>query len=434
MMTSKITKSRILFFKLKMFAMLYFTSTFDFVFYCLFIPAIKANYLSSSKKSIVYLGGNMPARIARIVKWHKRFEDYISILLCHKDGFRDKYSNPSIDHVVLFRNSWHLKRILRELKSVNLIHAFGPKSFYPAVALKYSTIPFVYDMQDVLVTYYGLHPSIRWFKHELPYEKYCLGHADGFVSHSLEFQEGIRQYQIPKRDENASNLNAEYKPRNIFFPLCCDDDVQKIKKGKFNPEEIHIVYVGEVAGSFRDSKQFATIQFHYIIEEFRKQKIHLHLYAAPGTMSDDINEYKSIASKNPYVHMHESVHQSELANELSQYDFGLIPFFFKDTIHHWEKFKLSTSLKLFNYVEAGLPVISTEDIVFQSWIVERYGMGLIINKSDIPILGQIIKENNYQQLLSNIDKNRLAISLSKHIPRLLKFYDDIINKKQNTNA
>ena len=124
--------------------------------------------------------------------------------------------------------------------------------------------------------------------------------------------------------------------------------------------------------------------------------------------------------------MHETVHQSKLAEELSQYDFGLIPFFFKDTIHSWEKFKYSTSLKLFNYVEAGIPVISTKDIVFQSWIVERYGMGITINKTDVPNLKSIIEKIDYSLLLKNISENRPKISLSRHLPRLLKFYEKIV--------
>ena len=408
------SKLKILFIKLKTFGLLYLSSLLDRLLFLLGIPITEKIYSTENKKTLVYLGGNLPARIARIIKWHKRSEDYCAVLICHKDGFRDKYSNPSIDHVLLFRNEWHLKRILKNLKNVSLIHAFGPKSFYPAVAKKATDIPFVYDMQDVLVVYYGLNPEIRWYRNELPYEKYCLKNADGLVSHSLEFQEGLRRYEINN------------KPRNIFFPLCCDDDVAENKKGNFNPESIHVVYVGEVAGSFRDSKQFATIQFHYIIEEFSKQKIHLHLYAAPGTMSDDINEYKSIEKQNPFLHMHETVHQSKLAHELSQYDFGLIPFFFKDTIHSWEKFKYSTSLKLFNYAEAGIPIISTKDIVFQSWIVERYGMGITINKTDIPNLKSIIGKMDYNLFLKNIEMNRPQISLSKHLPRLLKFYKTLL--------
>lgn len=399
-----------------MFGGIYLSSAFDYLLFLVKAPAVNTDFLSTSKRTIIYLGGNLPARIARIIKWHKRFEDYTAVLVCHKDGYRDKYVNPSLDHVFLFRNKWHLKRILHQLKGVNLIHAFGPKSFYPAVAKQSTNIPFVYDMQDVLVTYYGLRPQIRWYKEELPYEKYCLENCNGFVSHSLEFNEGIRRYEIKN------------KPHNVFFPLCCDDDVQENKKGNFNADEFHVVYVGEVAGSFRDSKQFATIQFHHIIKEFSKEKIHLHLYAAPGTMKEDIDEYKQMEKENPYVHMHKSVHQSELAKELSQYDFGLIPFFFKDTMHDWAKFKYSTSLKLFNYVEAGIPVISTKEIVFQSWIVERYGMGIAIEKKDIPDLKSIVRKTDYTSLIKNIETNRPKISLSKHLPRLLRFYKAVEGK------
>lgn len=412
-MKSLTSKIKVIIRKLYMFGMLYVSSGLDFILYSLGMASGEKINTGVKTRIIAYVGGNLPARITRIIKWHKRAENYYAVLICHKDGFRDKYANPSIDKTILFRNQWHLKRILKNLKNISLIHAFGPKSFYPAVAKKVSHVPFIYDMQDVLVTYYGTNPPIRWYRGELPYEKYCLEYCNGFVSHSLEFQEGIRRYQITK------------KPKNIFFPLCCDDDVAETKKGPFNRDEFHVVYVGEVAGSFRDSRQFATIQFHHIINEFSKQKIHLHLYAAPGTMSDDINEYKEMEKQNRFVHMHPSVHQSELASELSQYDFGLIPFFFKDTMHNWEKFKYSTSLKLFNYVEAGIPVISTKDVVFQSWIVERYGLGIAIEKKDISSLQSIIAKHDYNSFLKNIETNRPKISLSEHLPRLLRFYQKV---------
>ncbi len=400
-------KIKLLAAKAMMFGRVYMSSAADFLLYMLGVPAAKP--APPGGNSIVYLGGNLPPRIARIVKWHKKQEAFYSILVCHREGFKSKYSNPSFDRVILFRNAWHLRRVLRSLGPVRLIHAFGPKSFYPAVAGKAVRTPFIYDMQDVLVVYYGLEPSIRWYRHELPHERYILSRADGIVSHSLEFQEAYRRYGLSK-------------PPNLFFPLCCDDDVFEKKQGSFNPAEFHVVYVGEVAGSFRDSRQFATIQFHHIAESFARQGIHLHLYPAPGTFRADVDEYRQLSQSNRFLHVHEPVHQSQLARELSSYDFGLIPFFFRDTMHSWEKFKYSTSLKLFNFVEAGIPVIVSRDIVFQSWIVERYGMGLSIEKTDIDRMRKLISGIRYDELLKNIEGNRKYIALSNHIDRLVSFY------------
>jgi len=409
------SKLRVLLRKLRMFGEIFATSAADFVLDALRIPAIKS-IAAEEKPVMIYLGGNLPARIARMIKWHKRHENFFAVLVCHKDGYTDKYVNPSLDRVILFRNRFHLKRILKGLRGARLIHAFGPKSYYPAAAKRWSRIPFVYDMQDVLAVYYGLHPPIRWYRNELPHEKYVLKYCDGFVSHSMEVQEAFRLYQINS------------KPETLFFPLCCDDDVFETKKGNFDAEEFHVVYAGEVAGSFRDSRQFATIQFHYLAGEFAKQKIHLHLYPAPGTFADDKHEYKKMAETNRFLHVHEPVHQSALARELSQYDFGLIPFFYRDTIHSREKFRYSTSLKLFNYIEAGIPVISTKDIDFQSWITARYGMGIIIEKNDIPVLKSIVKRTDYRLLLRNVEDNRKKISLNHHIIRLMEFYNRVSGK------
>jgi hypothetical protein len=268
-------------------------------------------------------------------------------------------------------------------------------------------------MQDVLAVYYGLNPPIRWYRRELPHERYCLAHADGFIAHSLEFQEAARRYGLGK------------KPPTLFFPLCCDDDVFEKKKGTFNPDEFHLVYAGEVAGSFRDSRQFATIQFHGLAATLAAQTIHLHLYPAPGTMQADLDEYRALSLTNRFLHLHAPVHQSELARELSQYDFGLIPFFYKDTIHSREKFKYSTSLKLFNFLEAGIPVICSKDVDFQYWIVKRYGVGFGALKSDLPRLKEMAAGCNYDDFLKNIESGRQRLALGTHIRRLTAFYGKV---------
>jgi len=413
-MAQTLSRLRIVARKLIVFGRTLLTSAGDFCLYVIPRPPLRLD-VPEKARVVVYLGGNLPPRIARIAKWLKRTGPHYTVLVCHQDGFRQKYSNDALDRVILFRNRWHLKKILLRLKRVDLIHAFGPKSMYPAAALKASPAPFIYDMQDVLVVYYGLHPPIRWYRGELPHEKYCLSHADGFIAHSLEFQEAVRLYGIRDR-----------KPKNLFFPLGVDDDVMEDKKGSFDPSNIQIVYIGEVAGSFRDSRQFATIQFHTLARQFAEQGMHLHLYPAPGTFADDINEYRDLARTNPFLHIHDSVHQSALAGELSRYDFGLIPFFFRDTIHSWEKFKYSTSLKLFNYIEAGIPVICSRDIVFQCWIVERYGLGIGIDKEELQNLRNSIARSGYDRLLKSIQENRRRLCISSHIQRVSRFYDEIM--------
>jgi hypothetical protein len=393
------------------------SSALDFIAFKLGIDPFKKNY-SLEGLTVYYIGENFPPRIPRMVKWLKRTTAINCVLICAESGFNQKYSNDSFEAVFLFRNQWHLKRILKKLPRPSLIHGFGPKSFYPDTAREHlSDVKFIYDMQDVLAIYYGLDIDIKWYQKEFVHEKNCLALSSGLVSHALEPIPAYKLYGI------------NHKNNRLFFPLYCDDDSFTEKRGKFDPQNISVVYAGEVQGSGRDKNQFGNVQFFDLIEILAKQRIHFHIYPSPTSTQAFIDEYKALSKSNPYLHMHEPVVQSELAKELSKYDFGFIPFFKSNTGHLDYKHIYSTSLKLFNFIEAGLPILISKDITFQNWIASRYKAAISIEKNDIYNLRQIIESLNYEKVLADLLINRPKLSLSKNIYRLVEFYHKIIQSE-----
>lgn len=366
----------------------------------------------SGKRLVIYLGENLPPRIARMVKWLKKSEPITAILVCSKAGFHKKFSNEFFDEVILFRNEWHMYRILKRFRDKNaLIHSFGPKTFYPDKARIFmKQNKFLYDMQDVLCIYYGINTDIRWFQQEFPHEKNVLSLSDGLVSHGLEPIPATKIYGIKKR------------PPLLFFPLYCDNDFFQDNTKELNQDNIHLVYAGEIMGSFRDKKQFGNVQFHELIDALSKQKIHFHVYPSPSTLPLYFEEYRQIEKQNPFFHLHKAVAQDQLAKELSQYHFGIIPFFKANTNQSDDKYKYSTALKLFNFIEAGIPVLVSEDIEFQCWMALRYSAGIAINKEGIFSLKKIIEKVNYRELVNGLLKKREQISLSKNIKNLSDFY------------
>lgn len=390
------------------------SSLFDFFLFAFNIPIDGILKLKSRKKIIVYLGEQLPPRIPRLAKWVKRSSEFSTVLVCSQRGYFEKFSDPNFDAVFLFRNIFHLKRIVKQIPNIYLVHAFAPKSFYPDEVRKILKVPFVLDMADVYSIYYGLNPTLGWLKKELPHEKSCLENADGIVAHSLEPNLAMRKYGIKK------------KPTTIFFPLYCDDDFFCENKKILNPDDIHLVYAGGVAGSHRNPKQYGNIQFHDIINILSKQKIHFHVYPSPSNIRADYEEYEEIANNNSFFHFHESVAQKDLAKELSKYHFGIL-FFFKGVSEQSEdKLKYATTLKLFNYLEAGIPIIVSKDIVYQSWMVERNKCGLTVSdKSELSNLKEKLLEQNYSALIGEVHKSRANLSLQKNIPRLLSFYQQL---------
>jgi hypothetical protein len=389
------------------------SSGVDWVLFLINFPVGSLPNLSMSElRIIVFIGDRVILRSSRMAKWVKRNGNYFTILLCHKLYFVEKFSNSEWDKVLFYRNRFHLLRIIRQLKHVYLFHGFAPKSYYPDLVRQHVKVPFIIDMQDVYACYYGLNPEIRWIKAELPHEKNCLQLSDGLIGHSLEPNVALRKY-------------GRIKPASLFFPLYCDNDYFKSNLKSLDADNIHFVYAGGVAGSQRDKAQYGLIQFHDLIRILSDQKIHFHIYPSPTNFKADYTEYEQLSDDNDYFHFHLSVSQDHLASELNKYHFGLLPFFQINSGQSADKFKYATTLKLFNYIEAAIPVLVSEDLAYQNWIIKRNNAGITIKPGDIYHMKKIISSIDYSALVAGLIIKREEISLKTHIPRLIKFYSHV---------
>jgi|GEM_PF-726530 len=412
--------TRILLNKIRWFIYGKTTSITDFILLVLNVPAIAdIKKLAWDKKIIVFAGEFIQPRIPRLAKWGKKLAGFYTILLCHEGGYYKKLSNDEIDQTILFRNKWHLKRIIRCLPRPYIIHGFAPKSKYPYLAMQFFKkqhpgIPFVADYQDVFAIYYGINPTQKWLKDELPYEKMCLQQANGIVAHSLEPREGMKLWGIKE------------KSKRIFFPLYCDNDSFKNTAKPFKDDDIHLVYAGGVVGSHRNKSHYGDTQFAWLIDSLTQQKIHFHIYPSPSVHKADFEEYENISKQNPFFHFHTSVSQSSLSEELSKYHYGLMPFFKGTSNLSALKLKYATTLKLFNYMEAGIPLLVGGGVAYQGWLVKRYKAGLVIEtKEDFKTLRPLLNYEPYDVQIKRVLEARETLSLHKHMPRLLKFYENV---------
>ncbi len=399
-------------YKLKMFSYVKATGFLDF---CLFTVGINSPSKNQHQNVILFVGEFLPPRIGRIAKSIKKQSNYAPILLCQAHGFVEKFSDNSFEEVLLFRNAWHLKRILKTIENISLVHGFGPKSYFADCARQFLGKPYVHDMQDVYTIYYENDVKLKWLQKELPHEQACLINANGIVAHSMEINIALKK------------LAPIVKPRTLFFPLYCDDDFFQTHSKALNLQNIHIVYAGAVAGSFRNPNQYGNTQFFKLIDTITSQQLHFHIYPSPSNGNQDRVEYIQLAKTNSYFHFHEDVDQQQLALELSQYDFGILPFFKALTKQSDVKLKYATTLKLFNYIEANLPIIISEDIIFQNWISNRYGIAVNMNDKSIFQLRKTIEHLDYPKLQQKCLSAQQKLSLASNTPRLLNFYTTIIN-------
>lgn len=389
----------------------------DRILYMLRIP-VRTALPPGEGPLLLYVGERYQHHVPRIAKWVVRGSDWRTMLICHRHYFPKKYDSSVYHSKATFRNPWHFRRLLLHLRDhVDLAHAFGPYSLYPGILRRETDIPLIDDLKDINVSYFGLEPPFAYFRKDLPHERYLMENAQGIIASSFEAPAAYREYGIAQR------------PPGIFFPIYCDNDLFTERQKPFDPEDIHIVYVGGVVGSHRDPRVYGTIQFHPVIEQLSTQRIHFHIYPAPSTLPEDYEEYRDMARTNPFLHLHDPVPQAQLADEIAKYDFGWLAFYLEDTSRRFNKLGRGTSVKLFNYLESGVPLIMSPDLAFQAFMARRYEGALIIDKPEIARLGELIREMDYPEMERRLKARREVLSVKAQVGRLLQFYNRFARRK-----
>lgn len=370
---------------------------------------------NDEKQRIVFVGTLIHGRIARIAKWLKRSTSYELVFICNYNGYTDKLNNSSFDQVLTYKTVYGLRALLKQFDSPSTIfHTFGPPYEAAETVVRHCERgKKIFDYQDLLVTNFGLNPPFSYMKKDMVKEKYVLKNVDGIVNHSLELQTAKKYYgAIPAK--------------KLFFPNYTDNDFFKRKKiGEYLGEEIHLVYVGSVISEDRNRDYFGGLQLHWLIKEFDRQGIHFHIYPSPALFDDSLADYKELDRQLEFFHFHESVSQERLSSELLNYDFGILPFFHRTNSRLNDKRYYSTTLKMFNYFESSLPIVISDELMFQNFMGDKFGGTLKVSWDDIFNLNNRLKDIDYAELVNSIINKREMNSLRKKINNLVLFYQNL---------
>lgn len=90
-----------------------------------------------------------------------------------------------------------------------------------------------------------------------------------------------------------------------------------------------------------------------------------------------------------------------------------------------ESNKIRLPGKFFFYLEAGLPILISEEFGYAAKLVREYEIGVVVSQRDIYNLSKIIPTYDYEKLRNNVMAARKKLSMEANIDRLLDFYEDI---------
>lgn len=313
-------------------------------------------------------------------------------------------------------NAWQALYWLEQLQP-DVVHLFVCyNNIVMLPVLLFAPCPVVYDPYDCVKGMfrpeYQLHPL------ELFAERVCFARASHICARSLE--------------PLYLRRNFGYRmPAVTYFPeYCWNEPIRRSVRKVGKDEPLHIVYCGGIFPEGRyPSEEYGYAQYLEIGRILASQKIHLHIYPAVPPMCRNFKEFFAIyieeSEKNPYFHFYEPFSNRLLRTVLRNYHAAIhiMGTSINGSLGHATRAKLdySTANKIFDYIEAGLPVV-IHNGKHQRGLVRHYGE--IVEIHDLSEVRQALT----QVLARAASDSRSIPTLSRQAHRLDSMYRGVITQ------
>lgn len=301
-----------------------------------------------------------------------------------------------------------------------LVHVFsGAIDDYIGVFCKNKLAPVVIDLNDVFT------PSLMSYCPErYAPTKEVLSLADGFCARDLQVKCAER-YDSCKIPEQI-----------IFYPEYCWGSGGESESQNKQEGEVHIVSVGTISLETYGMYDCCYLE---LTKRFLDQKIHFHIYPpwhyrkdyrhnSAANFNRDYAQFLELEQESPYLHIHKSLPAEKLVVELRQYDFGVISGGFEGFSQRYTHFKPAYvqscySGRITDYLDAGLPILINEEVVFDYWLLKRYGVCIDLKevlKPGFKTKLQALKQK--PELKVQVEAAAQKLSIKNNAERLSEFY------------
>lgn len=156
-----------------------------------------------------------------------------------------------------------------------------------------------------------------------------------------------------------------------------------------------------------------------------RQGIAFDIYNAMDTTGKGYEDYMDLSESLEHFTYHFAVPQNELASELAHYDLGWFVFDYSKAVESPLFIRTTFGSKIFNYLEAGLPVLVSRDTAHMADFVEHHRVGLGMNLEDVDSLGSRLTPELVGDLKKNVSIVTDTLSMEHQIHRLTHFYDSV---------
>ncbi|MEA2049965.1 MAG: hypothetical protein U9O56_04470 [Campylobacterota bacterium] len=366
--------------------------------------------------NIAYIGATPQARVYKQVKLLKEKYDVNISLVCFR--YDELLFNDLFDKTYVLKKGNPYNKIESILVKLNpdIVHLFSDK-FAIAEAIIDSKIPYVYDPYDYFLEQDGISNDTM-----MEHWKMMAQNASGIV---LRYDESI------KETKKFQYLQIEdTKPIIQLFDYACSDFF--INKRTVSSRMDKVVHIGYLSSLDLSKETHIATQFNNVaksISPYRGYDIFCSLWSDKFDLLSV--QYQNIKEKfRDNFNLYSALPQEQLNETISSYKYG--SYIHDSSIDSDMPYILkSVGNKIFNYIEAGLPIITTNEITASAKFIEQHKIGVNIKTMEMFNDNIDSIDDNYEELLKTVyHKRENELNILNHIYKLYDLYKLVIKRSK----
>lgn len=381
--------------------------------------------LYSNKKKILYITPVPTANLVRQSIHLRKTGEFETILLTENPWLGD-FTEKYFDTVYIYDSNYTLVNILKDVKPylIHILATIFNTEYFAILTKLLSKSPVITEFYDIASLMASKKDTYEiWNKQTVELglfsEKFACEKCDGLI-----FGYSISAINILR---NRYDIKA---PILEFHSYICKEFINdNNKKHSDMDDKIHIVHGGMVIPSNLPGKNFGDTQYHHLVETITKQEIYFDIYLTPHynffKTKHLFSDYIFLAKTNPLFNFKRGLPLDKVPKEFSKYDFGAMISFLDRGGGLAEHIQTRLATKFFTYLEAGLPIIVSEEFQYPARLVKEYEIGIVVSQKDLDNLSKIIKSYDIEKLRANVKKAQKDLSMERHIGRLINFYQEV---------
>lgn len=387
-----------------------------------------------SDKKITFITGPITARVAKIIRALVKKGYVCDVIKYRSTGFYVAEQDLK-EQGILVADAKCVEEVLYRalFSNCSIFYVEAPHNdcFLPIIMLEQKEIysKLVLELYDVCT---GAFTGLATERYEM--ERQALEAADGIV-----WRYFIKEYL-------EKEYNYHFSGCSVQLLDCCDDNEQiPVQREKDTLHDclkictVHSDMEGFLTEKFDKLPYVWLASCQSILKKFEGRKdcvFHVYTWSVDEKYKEIVTE---LENKYPNFKVYIGLRHKDLVQELQNYDYGFFLYTNKEippkgislgTLYNGSfgfaegTFRYSVGNKLFDYIEAGIPIVATLPEKLCDYF-DRYGVLVKMNIDTLDINYLKEKKSFYKK---QVIANRQFFLMDNHIDRLINFFNEVLNR------